>query len=279
MRTLIATLRTDDRIKDLVVFGPIVMLLVLIAMGALILLAPSAGGTFGDMHSALRDRFAGDDLVYADLASPVALAGAQGSPQPPRLPSEKETALPALLALPAPPTSTLGVPCAALYFEASMGIESSYLSFGRFNVVSDTDPYGRRDVLTSWKLLQFGGFSLSTEALARAWSASIPVHETVNLLISDPFTQEMLFSAKWRIDAIEVRGQYASINAELGVNLDSIGVNNAIDSPTLDSFAEGSRGVLVMRFEHTEDIAPALAAGEPVYAPVMGTMYPEHCFQ
>ena len=279
MRTLVATLRVDDRIKDLVVFGPIMLLLVLIGMGVLILVAPYVGGTFGDVHSALRDRFAGDDLVYADQASPVVLAGAQGSPQPPRLPSEKETALPALLAFPAPPTSTLGVRCAALHFEASMGIEGNYLSFGRFNVVSDTDPYGRRDTLTSWKLLQLGGFSLSTKALGKEWSASIPVIETVNLLISDPFTQEMLFSAKWRIDAIEVRGRYASINAELGVNLDSIGVNNAIDSPTLDSFAEGSRGVLVMRFEHTEDIAPALAAGEPVYAPVMGTMYPEHCFQ
>jgi hypothetical protein len=279
VRTLIATLRVDDRIRDLVVFGPIILLLVLIGMGVLILLAPSAGGTFADVHSALRDRFAGDERVYADPALPAILAGAQGSPHPPQLPSEEETVLPALPALPAPPTSTIGVPCASLHFEASMGIEGRYLSFGRFNVVSDTDPYGRRDVLTSWKLLQFGGFFVSTEALRDAWSASIPVNQTVNLLISDPYTEEMLFSAKWRVEAIEVRGRYASINAELGANLDSIGINNVIDSPTLESFAEGSRGVLVMRFAHTEDIAPALAAGEPVYAPVSGMMYPEHCFE
>ena len=118
---------------------------------------------------------------------------------------------------------------------------------------------------------------IDTEGFGADRAASIPVNETKNLLVSDPFSGELLFSAKWRVEAIEARGRYGSINAGLATNLSALGVNNAIDSPTLNSFAEASEGVLVMRFESDRDIAPALRAGEPVYGAVTGTMYPGHC--
>ncbi len=266
-----------SRAWEVVVYGPIVLCLVLIAEGALVLLGPSMGGSLGMVHSALRDAFAQDSAVYADPVGPILLVGAQRSTQGVPLPSEEDTEVPELVSLPADISPTARGTCAAVQFEASLGIERNYVSFGRFNVINDTDPYGRRDPLTQWKLLQFGGFPIGTEVLEPTYAASIPVNQTVNLLISDPYTQEMLFSAKWKVESIEVRGRYASINAALSPNLSGLGVNNVIESPTLESFARDGRGVLVIRFEHTGDIAPALKSGEPVYVGVTGTMMPWYC--
>jgi hypothetical protein len=76
---------------------------------------------------------------------------------------------------------------------------------------------------------------------------------------------------------VVVEGRNASINADLEENLSALGVNNTIDSPTLDSFGEGGEAILVMGFEYSKEIATALNAGEPVYAPVEGIIYPAHC--
>jgi hypothetical protein len=164
-----------------------------------------------------------------------------------------------------------------IHFEASLGIERGYVSFSRFNMVTDTDPYGQRDPLTVWKLVQFGGFSFGEAGAGAGDAVAFPVDQQVNLLISDPFTEEMLLSAKWQVDAIEARGRHASINAALTANLSAVGVNNAVDSPVLNHLSRDSEGILVMHWTHSTDIASALADGEPVYVPVTGVMYPAGC--
>jgi hypothetical protein len=272
-----------ERASELLVYGPIVALLLLIALAILLLAAPLIGGGLGELHSALRDMLADDDHVPVDLYTPANLGGAQRAPRPRRLPSFEDTTIPLLPVLPEWPARAhlrvSDISCAAIHFEASLGIERGYLSFGRFNVVSGTDPYGTSDPLTQWKLFQFGGLQIQTRGIAAVPSASIQVDQTANIRISDPYTDVPLLSAKWQVDAIEAWGRSASINADLVPNLSALGINNAIESPTLDRFASESRGVLVMGFEHTVDIAPALAAGEPVYASAQGTVYPESCFR
>jgi hypothetical protein len=266
----------SERAWGLLTYGPILMALILIAEGALILLGPLVGGPLGTIHDALSDIYADDDRVVADLAHPAVLMNTLPPARPPHV--DPVAGVPIGPSLPT--TSTTSVPCAALQFEASIGIdEQGYVSFGRFNVVSDTDPHGRSDPLTQWKLLQFGGFPIRMDVVDAVPEATIPVEQTVNLLISDPYTQDMLLSAKWEIVEIEVRGRYASINAALDRNLSGLGTNNAIDSPTLESFSHDGRGVLTMSFAHSADIAPALKAGEPVYAAVTGAMYPSLCLQ
>jgi hypothetical protein len=258
----------------LLVYGPIVFSLILIAEGALILIGPLVGGPIGYLSSAMRDVYADDDRLSVDPVEPVALVGAEPSMLKLNDVAEGGTTV----ELPVEPIDlSADERCTVLHYEASLGIDKGYVSFGRFNVVSDTDPYGQSDSLTQWKLLQFGGFPIKLEAVDRADAVSIPVKKTVNLLISDPYSEEMLFSAKWQIDTIEVRGRHVSINADLATNLSGIGVNNAIDSPTLESFARDGRGVLVMGFSHSADVVSRLQAGQPVYAPVSGVMYPAAC--
>lgn len=264
---------------ELAAYGPILMALVLIALGALILIGPAIGGQLGVVHESMRDAFADDSRIVVDSVGPVRLVGAQSSTQAQRLPAVEDTHVPPLVDLPDAPVLGMDEDCAALHFQASLGIDRGYVSFGRFNVVSDTDPYGQSDPLTQWKLLQFGGFPIRMETVGPARVASIPVNETTNILISDPFTDEMLLSARWEVEAIEVRGRRASINAHLSRNLSGLGVNNAIDSPTLARFSRDGHGVLVMRFSHSDEIVAALKAGEPIYAAVTGTMYPGYCVE
>ena len=126
-------------------------------------------------------------------------------------------------------------------------------------------------------MIQFDGFDLDVPEQGTDRSLAVPVDQTVNLLISDPFTEELLFSARWHVDTLAVRGPQASVNAWLDANLSDIRVNNTVASPTLDRFAGETSGVLVMHLLHTEDIAPALRAGEPIYATVSGTVHPESC--
>ena len=263
-----------SRAWEWVVYGPIVLSLVVATEGMLILLAPVIGGPLGMVHQALRDAFAGDQAVYEDVAEPAVLVSA-GTAQS-LFSTEADGGL-EMAPLPADTDSLETGSCAAVHFEASLGIERDYVSFGRFNVVVDTSPFGRRDTVTQWKLLQFGGFPIRVEAVELVHTTTIPVNQAVNLLISDPYTEEMLFSAKWKIASIEVNGRRGSINASLEPNLSGLGVNNVIDSPTLESFSRDGQGVLVIEFAHTTDIAPALQAGEPIYAAVTGTMMPLYC--
>ena len=269
-----------ERAWGLTTYGPIVLALILLAEGTLILLGPLTGGPLGDVHDALRDVYAHDDRVVVDPVQPAILVDTLPPSSPLQLPADDDTVASVPVGPSALLTSTTSVSCAALRFEASLGIdEQGYVSFGRFNMVSDTDPHGRSDPLTQWKLLRFGGFPIRMEAIDAVPAVTIPVNQTVNLLISDPYTEDMLLSAKWEIKEIEVRGRYASINAALERNLSAVGTNNAIDSPTLESFSRDGRATLTMGFAHTADIAPALKAGEPVYAAVTGTLYPAFCLQ
>jgi hypothetical protein len=268
----------NERIDQLLIYAPIVLMLVLIGMSILIWSGPSVGGGLGVLHGALGDMLTGDDRAIVDSVAPADLAAAFAAMPPLEPPLESESVGAAPISLPVSPNPDPGTGCAAAHFETSIGIESGYVSFGRFSLVTDTDPYGKDDPLTAWKLLQFGGFPLDLEGLTPE-STVIPVGQVVNLLISDPYSQEMLFSARWHVDAIVVQGRFANINAALGTNLDGFGIDNVVESPTLDHLSSAGEGVLVMGFEHSEDIAAALQAGRPVYANVKGTLYPANCLQ
>ena len=262
----------SERGWELLAYGPIVMSLLLIGAAALVLLGPSVGGPLGDLHRSLGDMLAGDDHVPVDQVAPAALARGWLPP----LAGDAASA-PPRRTVPLRTSAALPETCGVIRFDASLGIERGYLSFSRFNMVTDTSPYGQRDPLTVWKLVQFGGILLEHVDAKAGHAVAIPVDQQVNLLISDPFTEELLLSAEWQVDEIEVRGPYASINAGLATNLTAVRVNNAVDSPTLERFASDGKGILVMHWAHSTDVAPALAAGEAIYAAVTGMMYPEHC--
>ncbi len=151
--------------------------------------------------------------------------------------------------------------------------------------MTDTDPYGKSDPLASWKLIQFASFPLSIPG-KKAGSPvkaspviTVPVNQTVDMVITDPFTREMLFSARWQVEQIEVVGHSASINARLKTNLSDIRVNNAIQSETLAAFATETAGVLVMRLESADDIASALEQGQPLYATMSGVVDLDRCLR
>jgi hypothetical protein len=268
----------SKRADDLLVYIPIVLMLCVIGAATLVWLGPTVGGGLGTLHAALRDLLAGDDRVVADTVTALDLSAVFGSAPHPELSPGADSVGTPPMTLPVPPNPNPGAGCAIAHFETSIGIEGGYASFGRFSLVTDTDPYGREDPLTAWKLLQLGGFPLDLDGVTPA-STAVPVGEVVNLLISDPYSQEMLFSARWHVDEIVVQGRYASINAALQTNLDGFGVDNAIQSPTLDSLASAGEGTLTMGFEHSEDILEALQAGRPVYARVTGTMYSVGCLR
>jgi hypothetical protein len=256
----------------------IALALLLIALGALVALGPQIGGGLASLHQALRDAIAGEELPVSDPMRPAQIVRSTLATPPaaPQVGGARVGEAPTvtLSPLPVPITNTT---CTALQFEASLSIVDGYVSFGRFNVVSHAEPYGERDPVTQWKLLQFGGFAITGEMEVTPDAVVFPVGQTVNLLLSDPYSKEMLFSAKWKVESIEVHGQRASINAALVPNLSEIGVNNAVDSPTLARLSQDDRGVLVMGLTHTADVATTLRAGSPLYAPVEGAIYPASC--
>jgi hypothetical protein len=257
---------------ELLSYVPIVLALLLIALGTLIGLGPHIGGGLANLHQALRDVVAAEEVPVVDPIRPARIAKSSLATPP----AVQVAGAPAVMLspLPAPITDTT---CVALHFEASLSAVDDHVSFGRLNAVSQADPYGKRDPVTQWKLLQFGGFPIAGEAEVAADVVAFPVEQTVNLLISDPYSKEMLFSAKWHVSAIEAHGRRASINAALEPNLGEIGVNNVIDSPTLARLSRDDQGVLVMGFTHSADVATTLRGGSPLYAPAQGTIYPASC--
>ena len=263
---------------ELLPYAPIVLALVLIAVGTVVGLGPQLGGGPAQLHQALRDVVSGEELPAVDPMRPALIAKSSlAMPAPAAsVPDGKIVRAPAVAFSPLPVLIT-DTTCVALHFEAAISIAGDRVSFGRFNVVSHADPYGKRDPVTQWKLLQFGGFDVSREASAAADAAVFPVGQTFNLLISDPYSQEMLYSAKWEVTSIEAHGRWASINSALEPNLSEIGVNNTIESPTLARLSRDDTGVLVIGWAHSEDVATTLRAGSPLYAPVRGTIYPGDC--
>ena len=265
---------------ELLPYGPIVLALLLIVLGALIGLGPQIGGGPAQLHQALRDVVAGDEHPVADPMRPASIAKSLLATPLPAAPGTgvQVVGAPAVALSPLPVAIT-DTTCVALHFEASLSVVGDHVSFGRFNVIGQAAPYGKRDPVTQWKLLQFGGFPISREPDAAAEGVVFPVGQTVNLLISDPYSQEMLFSAKWAVQGIEVHGRWASINAALETNLSEMGVNNVIGSPTLERLGRDDEGVLVMGFTHSADVGTTLRGGSPLYAPVRGTIYPASCMR
>jgi hypothetical protein len=273
----------SERGQGVPAYVPIGLLGFLIVFGVLISGGTSWGSTFGQVRAALREWIVGNDTIVADAATPQPVSWTRAAspiPAPATVPT-----IPLTISWPATPVPAPGLACAAFHLSGAIHIEDGRVAFGRFNLVSDTDPYGQDDPLAAWKLIQFDSLELDLEqanagrSIGSSTVVTIPVDQTVNMLISDPFTQEMLFSAQWHVDEIAVQGQSASINAQLETNLSDIRTNNAVHSGTLAAFAGGTTGVLVMRFEHTEDILPVLKAGQPLYAPLSGTVHPRRCLQ
>lgn len=255
--------------------APIVASAMLIVISLVLLAGPALGGVLGSAHGALRDLLTGADQVVIDRTLPqVALSSHRASVQ---LTPAMPTVLPATEIM----TGTLRAErrCASFQFQGALSIREDRLSFGRFNAVSNTEPYGKNDPLTSWKLVQIESLDLDLSDIQGGTSVTIPVDKTVSVLISDPFSQEMLFSAEWSITEIEVRGAQASINARLAPNLSDMRVNNPIDSDTLGAFSQVTSGVMVMHWTHTEDLAPLLRNGEPILAAMGGSVHMDVCLR
>jgi len=273
----------NERGQEVLWFAPVVMLAILAGAALLIAGGPRIGGAPADVHYALRDLLAGDGQPIADkLASaPLTVTLAVTSiPLPGVVPT-----VPMIAILAPTPVLTSEVPCVAFRFAGAASIQEGRVSFGRLNLVTDTDPQGKSDPLASWKLMQFASFSLSIPAGKAGGSVrsspviTIPISQTVDMVITDPFTEEMLFSARWQVQQIELVGHNASINASLRINRKDIRVNNVIESPTLAALTTIPAGVLVMRLKFTEDIAPALGRAEPVYALMSGTVSADRCLR
>jgi hypothetical protein len=172
-----------------------------------------------------------------------------------------------------------GESCAAFGFEGAIHVQGARFASGSFTSVSHTEPYGKSDPLASWKLLQFEAFPLSPAEEEKGQLRAVPVNQAVNLSILDPFSKEILLSARWLVKEILVHGRTGSINAGLDTNLSDVRVNNSIESPTLAAFAGQMNGVLVLRFEHTRDVMSALQGEGVLYAPVTGTVHTEECIR
>jgi hypothetical protein len=271
----------DERDQDVLWFAPISVLLFVIAATILVALGPSLGGVLGDAHGALRGLLAGEDQPIAD--NTISFMVPRG--QDVSVPVLPIPTIPSLLSLSPTPTPTLSVPCAWFAFQGALDVRDGHVSFGRFNLVADTAPYGRRDPLVAWKLIQFDSIEIDLQGAQPALAANaakpveIPVGQTVGILISDPFTKESLLSARWHITSVEVLGDSASINAGLEANLSDIRVNNAIESPTLACLATAEAGVLTLQWEYGRDVALALAEKEPLYAAMSGTVHAAHCLR
>lgn len=251
---------------------PFVFFIVLIASALLIANGPSLGGPFAVAYDSLRAM-----LTTADESPPdPVVAGAE----PLRPLYGVEVKAPAPTA-PAPMTVPVRIPgqpptvketCVALHFAGALSIQDGRISFGRFTSVQNTYPFGPGDPLAHWKLIQFESlpFTLDRDGLK--------VDKAVTMLLSDPFTQTPLLSARWQVDRIAVRGQDAGINAELRPNLSDIRIDNAVDSSALAQF-ESDTGILTMHIEHSQDILAQIAAGKPVFAQMQGTVYARRCLR
>jgi hypothetical protein len=250
-------------------------------MALLVAGGPFLGGPFALAHTSLHDMLTGDDRPPIDLAAnnAAALPARYVSPQttPNLLPVSPVTSTIAWFGQPAP---IPGEPCAAFHFHGRVYVRGDRISFGRLNMVRDTSPYGKSDPLAFWKVLQFESLTFARAdmaAQADALVTSLPVNQVVNLLITDPYTQIPLLSAKWQVKTVEILSKQAGINATLEDNLSDIRVNNAIESDTLSCFASDQVGVIVMRFQHTEDIVPLIESGRPVAATMSGTAHVQRC--
>ncbi len=264
-------------------YAPWVLFGVLIVTALLVAAGPSLGGPFADTHANLRDMLTGDDRPIADRLAATTVV-------PPTAPvwTLPAMAVPAVPLLPTPwpaltrtLTQTASLPCVSFKIQGVAILEPGRLSFGRFNLVSDTHPQGRSDPLASWKLVQLESLPLPAEFPVERppdrLDTPLPINKTVTLLISDPFTQTPLFSARWQVAEMQVLGRRAGINALLAVNLSDIRVNNAAQSPTLEHFAQTTDGILVLEIEHTADLLQELEQGAPVYAVMRGVIHSTHC--
>ena len=133
----------------------------------------------------------------------------------PRPPMRPVPAVRPVFLVPLAPMPVRDAPCAAFRFSGALGIKGGRAFFESFTLVSDTVPYGKGDPLTSWKLIQFGSFTIDVDQIEEGRSVTVPVHQAVNMLVLDPFSSEMLLSARWQIDEIEIRGRAVSINSRL----------------------------------------------------------------
>ena len=256
--------------------APIIASAVLIVISFLLLTGPALGGMLGNAHGALRDMLTGAGEVVIDETPPSSRLRAHpvGVELAPAMP----TVLPAAGVI----TETLQLsenPCSAFQFQGALSIQEGRLSFGRFNVVSNTDPHGKDDPLTSWKLVQIESLDVDLSAIQRGTSVTIPVSKTVTVSISDPFSQEVLLSAEWAIADIEVRGAHASINAQLAPNLTQVRISNPIASGALGAFSTVDSAVLTMHWTHTADLAPMLRRSEPILAAMGGSVTMDPCLR
>ena len=267
----------DQRGQGIPAYASLLLLVALIGLGVLIAAGPSLGGAPMEVYDALRGMMVGDEEVLVDETVPAAISKGAAAPSGRQLdpipPAEPVFIVPLL------PLWEKGAPCASFGFTGAIHIQDGRFAFNPFTVVSYTEPYGESDPLTSWKLIQFEVFALDAEDVDERSAAIIPVNQAVNLSIVDPFSREVLLSARWSITEIQAHGRTGSINASLATNLSDIRVNNSIESETLACFGRDTNGVLVLRFEHTQNVAAALRGAAPLYTPVSGVVYAERCLR
>ena len=229
-----------------------------------------------EVRAALRSMLVGDDKAPVDDMVPAVLP-ARAAPSSGRKLGPVQPAEPVFVVPISPPVEE-GAPCAAFGFTGAVHIQDGRFAFNSFTVVSHPEPGGEGDPLVSWKLLQFEVFALDAEDVDEG-AIGFPVNQEVNLSIVDPFSREVLLSARWSIAEIDAQGHAASVNAGLAMNISEIRVNNSIESETLAAFGANTDGVLVLRLHHTLDVADALRGSAPLYAPVSGAVYSDSCLR
>jgi len=272
----------NDQEHGALFYIPLGLLAILIILVGLLALSPARGGPFQVLRTALREWAVGNERLVVDPATPVYAASREVPSVP--LPTGVPT-IPLGIPLTPVPVLTSTLPCAAFRFAGTVQIEEGRVSFGRLNLVTDTDPAGERDALALWKLVQFEAFALDLGALEAARTAAegawiaVPVSQTVAMSISDPFSGDSLLSAQWRIGQLDLRDSRASVNAALQANLSGLRVRNSIGSATLATLSKETTGVLVMSIEGTQDVAAAILARQPVYARMYGVVHPAHCLR
>ena len=208
-----------ERGQEVLWFAPLAMLVILIGIGLLVAGGPGIGGAPAEVHTALRELLVGDERPLADRLAAAPLTGPLAVTSIP-LPTTVPT-IPLMAIVPSTQTLPSEATCAAFWFSGAAHVQEGRVSFGRFNLVTDTDPYGKGDPLASWKLVQFASFPLGISAGKSGSSIqaspvlTIPVDQVVNMSIMDPYTEEILFSARWQVEQIEVVGNSATINARL----------------------------------------------------------------
>lgn len=262
--------------RTIFVYLPFVFFIVLIAGALLIAAGPSLGEPFLTAHDSLRAMFTTVDESPVDGVVAAAVGG--DAPLPSLYTVGQRLAAPARPAPMTIPVRIPGVPpaldetCAALHFAGAVGIQDGRISFGRFTPIQTAYPFAAQDPLISWKLLQFESLPFTLDP------TGLKVDKAVNLLLSDPFTQTPLLSARWQIDQIVVQGKHAGINAALRVNLSDIRIDNAINSPALAQL-KSETGILTMHIEYSQDLRTQIEAGAPIFASMQGTLYASSCLR